>query len=89
MSHRHNLIWLSALTAGYVLATSPAFAVAQRPADSGGSKKFWRESCNAYQQRGANPACMGEAPPPVEPAPNTTDQNGAKRHIPAHAGGLQ
>jgi hypothetical protein len=83
MSHGRNLILLSALAAGYMLALShPAFAVAQGPADSGGSKKFWRESCNSAQQRGNNPSCMGEAPPPV-------DIGGTKRHTPAHSGGLQ
>jgi hypothetical protein len=90
MSYGRNLIWQSALAAGYMLALSnPAFAVAQGPADSGGSKKFWRESCNSAQLRGNNPACMGEAPPPpVEPAPSTDNTGTTKRHTPAHGGGL-
>jgi hypothetical protein len=91
MSHGRNLIWLPALAAGYMLALSrPAFAVAQGPADSGGSKKFWRESCHSAQQRGNNPSCIGEAPPPpVKPAPNSVNIGGTERRIPAHSGGYQ
>jgi hypothetical protein len=92
ISNRRNVIRISTLAAGYMLALShPAFAGG--PADSGGTKKFLLESCNSAEQRG--PACMGEAPqpveapPPVEPAPNTVNTSGTKRHTPAQSGGLQ
>jgi hypothetical protein len=92
MLHRRNLIWFSALITGYMLASSPAFAAG---ADNGGTKKFWRESCNSSQQRSGNPACMGEAPqpveapPPVAAAPNTMDNSGAKQLNPTNGGALQ